>query len=187
MLERMLGPEVAANRTRRGRALALRPWRAERAVFETRRRILVGGSPLTVKTDVRECYPSIRPDVAERSLGRLGAWRRDVAPLRSMLERLEEGGVVGLPVGPEPSAVIANAVLAVADHAVRRASARHLRWVDDIWAEARDERHVEEVLDRLRVSLEAIGLSLNDHKTRVLDRGGARELIRVGDDAEGYR
>jgi reverse transcriptase-like protein len=177
MLERVLGPEVMAHRVASTAPLTLRPWREERGQFERRRRALIEGDDIVVTTDIRECYPSMRPDVVERAFARLGAERDDVRPLRRILEDLADRGVTGLPIGPVASAVVANAVLAAVDRGIRSASAPHLRWVDDVWATCRDERHASEVLHRIREALDAIGLSVNEPKTRVMDRTGAFALL----------
>jgi len=187
MLERVLGPEVAANRVAPGPGLRLRPWRAERRAFAGARLALLGGAAVVVKADVRECYPSIRPEAVDRALIGLGAWSSDVVAIRRILERFGGEGILGLPIGPDPSAVLANAVLARADHAVRAAGSRHVRWVDDVWAVARNERHAGELLDRLRETLAVIGLSLNDAKTRVLDRAEVRASLRRSGVLGAYR
>ena len=71
----------------------------------------------------------------------------------------------GLPVGPEPSAVVANAVLTPVDRALSDAGIRHLRWVDDLVLAAEDPGAALEVL---RGSLATVGLRLNERKTRVV-------------------
>jgi hypothetical protein len=179
MLERVLGPEVAANRVTAEEPFRLRSWREERGAFEGRRRALAERSDVVVKTDVRECYPSIGPAVAETAFVRLGGGR-EVGSLRRMLERFGDAGVLGLPIGPAASAVVANAVLARVDEVVRHARVPHLRWVDDVWAGCRDERHAAEVLDRIREALDSIGLALNESKTLVMDRGEALSLVAAG-------
>lgn len=179
MLERVLGPEVAANRVAAEGPLRLRSWREERSAFEGRRRALAERSDVVVKTDVRECYPSIGPAVAEAAFARLGV-RLDAGTLRRMLERFGEAGVPGLPIGPAASAVVANAVLARVDDVIRRARVPHLRWVDDVWAGCRNERHASEVLDRIREALDSMGLAVNESKTRVMDRAEALSIVAAG-------
>ena len=187
MIERVLGPEVMANRVARGAELRLRPWRSERRTFVRARRVLLGRGRLVVKTDVRDCYPSIGSEAVERALIRLGAWSSDLAPVRRMLDRFGADDIAGLPIGPDPSAVLANAVLTAADDSVRAAGGGHVRWVDDVWAIVRDECHAEELLDRLRGGLAKVGLSLNETKTRVLDRGEAVASLHGSDVPGGYR
>ena len=53
-------------------------------------------------------------------------------PLLAQLARLGQTGVRGLPVGPDPSAWMAEAVLAIADERARLAGTAPIRWVDDV-------------------------------------------------------
>ncbi len=50
---------------------------------------------------------------------------------------------LGLPVGPEASAMLASAVLSDADDAIESEGVLHVRWVDDFLIRVRDERHGE--------------------------------------------
>src|SRR5438128_9048216 len=129
------------NRARMDVSVALRPWGPAWRAFVRTRASLARRGGWMVRADVRECYPSIRPLVVERTLLRLGCRADAVRTLRAWLERLEEHGARGLPIGPDPSAILANAVLAPADRAFREGSSPHVRWVDDVWAGAEDRRH----------------------------------------------
>jgi hypothetical protein len=86
----------------------------------------------------------------------------------SFLRRLEAIGIVGLPVGPEPSPVLANAVLAAVDRSLAAFGITHLRWVDDVVAVAAGPVEAERVLAIVRTALEPVGLELNERKTRVV-------------------
>jgi hypothetical protein len=87
-----------------------------------------------------------------------------------MLERLARDGFAGLPVGPEPSGALANAVLVAADRAVLQVGGRPpLRWVDDVLAAAPDERGAGRIVEALSEALGRLGLSLNAAKTRVFE------------------
>jgi Reverse transcriptase (RNA-dependent DNA polymerase) len=84
--------------------------------------------------------------------------------------------VRGLPIGPDPSAVLANAVLSEMDRAIRSTGARHLRWVDDIflWGSGADVRHGLRALEDVAARM---GLALHPEKTRFLaDRHEARAV-----------
>ena len=186
VIERTLGPRVIANRARPGRGIRLRPWRAERRLFERSRRALVGRGSLLVRADVRACYPSITSEAIGAALAGIGAPPDSVQTLRRILDRFAEDGVMGLPVGPDPSAVLANAVLRPLDDALVGGAAPHVRWVDDVWAAARDERHADELLERARDALAGIGLRLTEAKTRVVDRSEALDLFVAGS-IEAYR
>jgi hypothetical protein len=164
-LERSLGLAVVANRVVAG-PLVLEDWRAARARW--RRAVGRPGAPgLRVHLDVADCYDSIRPEVVAASLRAAGA---DPRPLVRLLHELADHGVPGLPVGPEPSAVLANAVLARVDLAVAATGVPHVRWVDDVVAFAPERQRVRRVTDAVRRELEALGLQPNEAKTRIEDR-----------------
>jgi hypothetical protein len=151
----------------------LRDWRTARSAWRAR---LGSAADTTVRgtvfavTDVRECYPSIHPATVGSVLG------PDAGEVVALLRRFSGAGVRGLPVGPDGSAVLANAVLGPLDAAVTAAGARHVRWVDDValWGSV-DE--VRRALEALQLAAARIGLELNPGKTRVLaDRHELRSI-----------
>ncbi len=171
-IELSLGSQVMANRvvplSARG-DLTLEPWRTARRRFLREARAGAAGAGALLVADVRRCYASIDPTRVGERLRSIGCPPREVASVVGLLRRFESDGVRGLPVGPEPSAVLANAVLARADRAVAAAGARHLRWVDDFAVFARDRAHAERVLWELAACLEGMGLGLAEEKTRFVD------------------
>lgn len=176
-IERSLGPEVVAVRARRDDAgWALAPWTGARATWRRslRRAILDAPGATFAVADVRECYASISPETITVLLGPEGA--QAVA----LLHRFRERGVRGLPVGPEPSAVLANAALSRLDRAIRSAGARHLRWVDDVvlWGPS-DE--VRTAMAAMRTAGEAIGLELHRDKTRVFEDREEAAVVLLGE------
>lgn len=171
-IERILAPSVLANRVAladptRG-VLRLEPWRSARARF---RRALAGGlvsATTVVLADVRDCYASICPDACAVAIRRAGAPRSSIIELGRLLWELHTGGIPGLPVGPAPSAVLANAVLARTDRSLAAAGFAHLRWVDDFVVFASGRAEAERALAVLRFALADLGLELCDSKTRLL-------------------
>ena len=165
-IERSLGPEVVANRTRSGsRGWRLAAWTRARAVWERRLSSALATAPPPTAfavADVRSCYPAISPATVLRTLGPAGA------PAARLLERFADAGVRGLPVGPDPSAVLANAVLAPLDEALRRAGVAHVRWVDDlvVWGERAD---VVRALAGAHRAASALGLELHAAKTGIVE------------------
>jgi len=187
-IEASLVDAVVANRVAavRGPTLRLEPWRSARARFllEARRRASACGALLLA--DVRDCYPSIRPPAVEERLRAMGCPDAAVHHLVDLLAGFETEGVPGLPVGPEPSAVLANAVLAAGDDAVARCGAAHLRWVDDFVVFADDPLHARRALTCLRAALAEVGLSLSGRKTRILeDPAAIRKTVASGAVSEG--
>jgi hypothetical protein len=166
-IESLLSDAVIANRVRSWRVdppeIRLRPWRVERRVFAARVSALAGAAGALAFADVHRCYASISAATVGETLRREGIAAADA--LERFLRDLEPAGVEGLPVGPEPSAVLANAVLTAADRALELAGLRHLRWVDDVVLAGEDHAAALEVL---RGALSTVGLRLNERKTRVL-------------------
>ena len=157
-IERALGPEVLAIRSRPA------SWRRARATWRRRVAAAIGDArrgTVFALADVRDCYGSITPETLAGILG------PDAAPAVAILDELRAGGVRGLPVGPDPSAALGNAVLARLDDAVRRAGATHVRWADDLvlWGHRGDVVAAMAALERTAGGL---GLSLHDRKTRIV-------------------
>jgi hypothetical protein len=171
-IDAALGPGVAANRVAIARAdppaLALRPWRRERAAFVRRLSSMAGRARCLAIADVRACYPSIAPHAVERTLARLDVTPRSAAEIGRFLEGLAAAGIRGLPIGPDPSAVLANAVLSGVDRAVSDRALDHLRWVDDVVIACRDPAEARTALELVRRALADVGLEPNERKTRIV-------------------
>jgi hypothetical protein len=171
-VERALAPGVLANRVAfadpaRG-IMRLEPWRSARSRFRRALTHGVASANTVVLADVRDCYASIGPDVCAIALRRVGASRSSIVELGRLLGELQAGGLPGLPVGPAPSAVLANAVLAGADRSLAAAGFAHVRWVDDFVAFATRRTEAERALAVLRYALADLGLELCEAKTRLL-------------------
>lgn len=166
-VETSLSEAVVANRLRSWRVeppeLRLRPWRAERRIFAARLVALARRGEAVAFVDVRRCFDSISAERVGETLRGLGV--AAAGEVERLLLALRPEGVRGLPVGPDPSAVLANAVLTPVDRALERAGIPHLRWVDDVVMAAADP---EAALDVARSALGRIGLRLNERKTRVV-------------------
>jgi hypothetical protein len=117
-----------------------------------------------VMADVRAFFCSVTPGGVGHALLGAGCHPADVSPVLRLLERFGEHDVRGLPIGPEASAVLANAVLASVDDALAATGARHLRWVDDFLVFPSRARDAAGMLDRLSDALAAIGLELAPEK-----------------------
>lgn len=174
-IESVLAPGVIGNRLapfgrpNAGPGFHLEPWRSarRRLLAETRRRLATRRALLM--TDVKACFPSIRLEIVNERLLELGCQPAEVRRITSVLDEFRRQGVIGLPVGPEPSAILANAVLEAADRAIAVEGADHLRWVDDFLVFAADADQAGAVLERLRSSLAVLGLALSEPKTRLIE------------------
>ena len=181
-IEELLSPAVMANRISswsiRPPRLALRPWRLERRLFAARLAGLAGRRAPVAFADVRRCFASMSPAIVGDALRRAGI--PTACEVQGFLAGLERVGVEGLPVGPDASAVLANAVLAQVDRTLREAGVEHLRWVDDVVLSGVD---AETALSVFRAALASIGLRANETKTRIVpDAGGLGPADAVSGD-----
>lgn len=164
-IERSLGPEVLGNRfsIEDGRLQPFVP--ALRSARAAARRLSTGADA-TLRTDVRAFYPSVTPSLVNRSLTRVGVERSAAAAAAALMTRWETHDVAGLPIGPPPSAVFANAVLTVVDAALRARNLPFVRWVDDYLIGLRGQEPAD-VLDMLDTTLAGMGLARAPGKTIV--------------------
>lgn len=185
-IERSLAATVFANRAGGGtRPASLAPWRPALRGWRRAVGAAMGAGGSAIATDVADCYASISPDAVGRALARAGAGGERTDALVAWLRELEPFGVTGLPIGPEPSALLANAVLSAGDVALEAAGVRWFRWVDD-WVLVADEpTGAERALGGLARALERDGLILREPKTRrwrdARDAVGARAAPEVSD------
>jgi hypothetical protein len=187
-VERSLGPEVHANRVASASIdpprVRLRGWRIERAAF-VRSAAVRFDAPLVLRADVATCYPSISPGAVADALAERDVRVPDARACADLLRRIGAAGVAGLPIGPAPSAVLANAVLAAADEALRRRGVAFLRWVDEWWVAVASDAAAASALRDLGRALSSRGLRLNAAKTRIVDardaRPGVAEYHRAAD------
>jgi len=153
--------------------LRLRPWRSERSAFFGRLAELTERWDTLVFADVRRCYPSISPALVGAELRRIGV--PTAGEVESFLRGLRADGVCGLPVGPDPSAVLANAVLGHVDRRLEEIGLAHVRWVDDVVLASSEPASA---LSSVRRALAEIGLRVNEAKTRVIVGAPAAVLGR---------
>ena len=174
-IERSLDPGVLANRV--GPGGRLRPCcRARRAWWRALGRATTG--PHTVITsDVAACYDSIGADAVGEALATIGAPEARTRAIHRQLMAVRREGLRGLPVGPDASAILANAVLAAGDRAVRHAGGGILRWVDDVAIIGPDRRTAVRAFDAWVVALRHAGLAPHDGKTHMLCSDDRLEVL----------
>jgi hypothetical protein len=158
-VEAALGPRVLANRVA-GAGLRLQDWGEAHRRW---RRALSTSGGAWLMTDVRDCYASIRPPVVVSALDPIEAASAEIGAFLGAF-----GTSSGLPVGPDASAVLANAVLAGGDRALAAAGLRHLRWVDDLAIRVDGRREALRALDIVWRALHPLGLEPNEAKIRLL-------------------
>jgi hypothetical protein len=179
-IETALPEGVLANRVAAvdpdGSGFVLRSWHAERRLYVRRVRALATRADAVLVTDVRRCYASIRIDVVERAVTSAGVERSTVDAIASLLRRFDRLGIEGLPVGPEPSAVLANAVLAAVDERLISERFEHVRWVDDVIVALRQPRDAARAISVIDDALRSVGLRRHVAKTRVVAPGAAERI-----------
>ncbi|MGZ4149027.1 MAG: hypothetical protein ACXVQJ_03195 [Actinomycetota bacterium] len=136
-------------------------WRAEVRARASTLRV-----PILVRSDVRSCYPSIGPQAVGRGLARLGAAQGQIHTVLAFVRAVQAQSTPGLPIGPQPSARLADAVLSVADEAVVSAGAWIVRWVDDVVLIAEGRRAAGRAFDAWAAALAELGLRPHEGKTR---------------------
>ena len=163
------GPHAHANRILgwRDGLPQLEPWPVARERWRADARRLALRSRVVATADVRDCYASIGPVAVQERLQAIGVAEPLVGWMRAWLRMFADRGVRGLPVGPTPSAVLADAVLAIGDHALRSAGVAHVRWVDDVAIFASGRREAAAALDVLLAAWGAAGLEPNEAKVRL--------------------
>lgn len=171
-IERALAPIAVANRARvTGERLELEPWRlARRRYVHAVRASTSGPGRAAFVGDVRDCYGSMTPATVVRALHLVGAAPDSIEQLATLLKSFESRGVRGLPIGPCPSAVLANAVLAPVDDALREvAGGPAFRWVDDVVAFTPNLAAARRTAHAFDQALSGLGLSANEAKSHVVD------------------
>ena len=142
-----------------------RPWCDERVAWRAELRLALASADAVVASDVADCYPSI----GERAIRMASSWAEgEPEPLLAFLARVRAAGSGdGLPVGPGPSAAIADAVLSIADERARAAGLVPVRWVDDV-VFAGDGGQVARAARAWGTALRELGLREHEGKRRTV-------------------
>ena len=128
--------------------------------------------------DVSRCYESITPETVGKTLGALRVSHAAVVEIVGLLGVFRQAGVTGLPVGPEPSAILANVVLAAVDEELRAKEVAFVRWVDDLVLSAPGAASLAAGERAVEMALAEMGLVSNPEKhRRFVDPGAARAFI----------
>ena len=124
-VRRALGEGSHANRVLGwdpNRGLILEPWRPARRRWIRQANRLARDARWVAITDVRECYPSMTVAAVCARLCALGVSAVTAEDVCGWLRTFADAGVDGLPIGPAPSALLADAMLSSSDEAIRAES-----------------------------------------------------------------
>lgn len=179
-VELALGPEVHGGRVVGLTPLRVEPWREAHARHRRSALERALGAGAAIRLDVADCYRSILRDRVGAALAALGCSSGPIAAVLDFLRRTADAGIPGLPVGPEPSAVLANATLVGLDRAVGEEVA-YLRWYDDLLVLAPALGSAIRAEEALRGAAERLGLELHPGKRRIaVGPTAIRRLIVAG-------
>lgn len=159
----------------------IEPWRDARIRYRHAALELSLAFPVAIRLDVEDCFRSIARAEVLRALHGLGASSETVSRVGTFLTKTRAAGIPGLPVGPEPSAVLANAVLMRLDVGAEAAGVAHVRWYDDLTIFAPSTRRALAGEEAIVRACWQIGLRLHSGKRRSASGPAAiRRLILAG-------
>jgi|GEM_PF-1018708 len=121
------------------------------------------------KTDVSQYYGSIQlPVLGEVLRTDLGCPASSVGHLLDLLQEWQETwGVRGVPVGPEASGILGNAMLVPLDRALTQAGLTFVRFTDDVQVFLGRNDDWDQIQPVIAEVLGELGLSLNEDKVDV--------------------
>jgi hypothetical protein len=139
-------------------------------IFRARSEELAATHAYGASVDIADFYNQI---YSHRVRGAIEAAAPALANLAHDVERVvhtvNAGASKGIPVGGDPSAILAEGVLIDVDQLIRRYGLEHTRYVDDIRIYSADEERLHGMLESLSEYLyEHHRLHLNSAKTRLL-------------------
>jgi retron-type reverse transcriptase len=136
------------------------------------------GQAYVGNVDIKDFFPSVRPAAIARLLTDSGLGPR-LSDLVSRLTTLHGG----LPQGAPTSPLLSNAFLFPIDELMVKYCAEtgaiYTRYADDITISASSRPTVADAFEVLRIRLGAIGLQLNEAKTRIASRSGQQRVTGV--------
>jgi hypothetical protein len=131
-----------------------------------------------LKADVQNFYPSVYSHSLPWALHTKAvakAQRQNMTLIGNRIDKAvrdsQDGQTMGLPIGPDASWVLAEAIMAVVERSVvaKIGGIRGHRFIDDFELSFRSLAQAEEGLVALQESLAEFELSLNPRKTRIVD------------------
>ncbi len=133
---------------------------------------IAAGAAWVLRTDVEKFFDTIQPEILERQLepfvdARGIGFLRRIFRARIFDQDQVIEPVTGISQGSPLSPILSNLYLNEVDHALRAEHPRCLRYCDDFLLVERDESAVRAGLSLLAEKLQALGLKLNERKTRV--------------------
>lgn len=165
-VEAALGPGVHGGRVVGFAPLRIEPWSTARARHRRAALERAGGAAVALRLDVADCFRTISPQAVAAALRAVGAPRTAIDEVGRFLARTAAAGVPGLPAGPDPSVVLANAVLRALDRAAGEGRG-YLRWYDDLLILAPGSAAAARLEAAIAAAAAEVGLRLHPAKRRI--------------------
>jgi reverse transcriptase-like protein len=128
-----------------------------------------GVSDFLVNCDIADFFGSVSPESVDRALADAGVAQSTNDHIVSLLRLWSKGGAKGLPVGPNASKILAEAVLCRTDRLLQAQGVEFVRYVDDFKLIAPDRATAESHAQILAAVLDENGLKLNADKTEFVE------------------
>lgn len=139
--------------------------------------------PYIVVADIADFYPRIYSHPLENALSECTTKNNHVKKIKSMLKDWNFSVSYGIPVGQTSTRLLAELVLDDVDRALLSEGITHCRFVDDFRMFCNSEREAYEKLAFLANTLFLNhGLTLQQHKTRIMTVSEFREAYLVSED-----
>ncbi|MDM2927869.1 RNA-directed DNA polymerase [Citrobacter sp. Cm046] len=137
--------------------------------FWTKAEILARSSTHILYCDIADFYNQIYHHTVENQLISAGWPNQAIKWLISLLESTTAGVSRGVPVGPHPIHLIAEATLIPVDNSLNSAGYKFIRYADDILIFCKSEKKAKFALSNLATILDRQQrLTLQRHKTKIL-------------------
>jgi hypothetical protein len=138
--------------------------------FEQKTESLADANKYILVTDISDFYNQIYLHRVNNAIELAGAQLKPIGDdVERFLGTLNSKTSQGIPVGPAPSIVIAEAVLIDVDRFIRDQGVSHTRYVDDFRIFSNSERQLKSVLEKLTLYLyENHRLTVSSEKTKVM-------------------
>jgi hypothetical protein len=130
-------------------------------------RLADDGKAYLVRTDIKDFYASITGSALRNALSRHRVPHWCIETLMLMLGRWQQGSGAGIPIGPNASHILAEALLVDVDSDLIKDGIDYIRFVDDYRLFAPDADTARTWLEILSKRLRALGLILRADKTSV--------------------
>jgi len=128
-----------------------------------------------VTSDLTNCYGSISPERTAAALDGCGVPGWQVDYITQLLTYWQTPQNSGLPIGPNASRILSEAVLARIDNRLRDAEIEYVRYSDDFRLFAANEPAAQLALEALRDAAASQGQTLNADKTSILQLAKATD------------